>query len=211
MDSQSKINLIYIVSNGRSGSTLLDLLLGAHPEAMTVGEIQILPWEFKLGGLQPCSCGLQVPECPFWKDVVEEAMFNELQGTPIEFFRETYGGGKVLRWQLLEQFLFALRDDQELYRKISEYGYNNYLLLRAILSNVSKHFDKRPCWLVDASKDFYRLIWLQRSGYFNIKVIHLMKDPRAFVYSMTKNCLINESVSIYSPKFFRKIMRMTGR
>ena len=57
-------------------------------------------------------------------------------------------------------------------------------------------------WLVDASKGPYRLSWLQSSGLFNLRVIHLVKDPRAFVYSMTKP---------YLPNAWRQTVRMTGR
>jgi len=205
------MNLVYIVSNGRSGSTLLDLLLGAHPDAITVGEIHILPWELKLGGVQPCACGLPVPECPFWKDVTNEVRFNELKGTPIEFFRQGHERGKVLRPKLLRQLLFTPKNNDPLNQKTLEYGYNNYLLFKAVLFVAHNHFDKKSRWLVDSSKDFYRLIWLQRSGYFNIKIIHLVKDPRAFVYSMTKTWLINKSGSTCSPKIIRKTVRMAGR
>src|SRR5262249_39743105 len=41
-------------------------------------------------------------------------------------------------------------------------------------------------WLVDASKNPYRLLWLKQSAAFNLRVIHLVKDPRAFVYSISK-------------------------
>jgi hypothetical protein len=58
------------------------------------------------------------------------------------------------------------------------------------------------CWLVDASKDPYRLFWLQKSGLFDLRVIHLLKNPQAFVYSMIKREL---------PQARRKAIRMTGR
>ena len=41
-------------------------------------------------------------------------------------------------------------------------------------------------WLVDASKDPYRLAYLAESGQFDLRVVHLVKDPRAFVHSMTR-------------------------
>ena len=43
----SKIQVLYIVSNGRSGSTLLQMLLNLHKNIFTVGEIQELPNELK--------------------------------------------------------------------------------------------------------------------------------------------------------------------
>ena len=35
-------------------------------------------------------------------------------------------------------------------------------------------------WLVDASKSVYRLLWLRETGLFDVRVIHLVKDPRTF-------------------------------
>lgn len=211
MYSQSKINLIYIASIGRSGSTLLELLLGAHPEAMTVGEIQELPWEFKHSKGIPCACGLQVPECSFWKDVVDKVRLNELKGTPINFFREKYLGSKVIRWGIVKKLLLDNWDDDELKGQISEYGYNNNLLFRAILSIMDRHLDKRPQWIIDSSKCLYRLLWLQLSGYFNIKVIHLIKDPRGYVYSRTKRLLKHEGVNIHGPEFMNRVLRTSGK
>ena len=42
-------------------------------------------------------------------------------------------------------------------------------------------------FLVDASKDPYRLLWMAASDCFDLHVIHLVKDPRAFVHSMTRS------------------------
>jgi hypothetical protein len=45
---------------------------------------------------------------------------------------------------------------------------------------------REPRWVVDASKDAYRLSWLRASGMFDLRVVHLVRDPRAFVHAMTK-------------------------
>ena len=45
---QKKIKLIYIASNGRSGSTLLDMLIGKHKSCFTLGEFQVLPIDKKI-------------------------------------------------------------------------------------------------------------------------------------------------------------------
>ena len=43
MSSQGPMDVIYILSNGRSGSTLLDLLLGAHPRLWTLARRTCCP------------------------------------------------------------------------------------------------------------------------------------------------------------------------
>ncbi len=68
----NKIPVIFIVSAGHSGSTLLDLLLSAHPEVVGLGEAE------KIGAKvvpkipeHHCSCGKAYDECPFWGDFVK--------------------------------------------------------------------------------------------------------------------------------------------
>ena len=59
-------NLIYITSNGHSGSTLLDMLIGSHSECITLGEIHQLTLKAK--GV--CACGAaNYKECSFWRDI----------------------------------------------------------------------------------------------------------------------------------------------
>ena len=50
--------LLYIVSATRSGSTLLDLLLGNHGEATSVGELRRLQEHLSNG--DRCTCGVSV-------------------------------------------------------------------------------------------------------------------------------------------------------
>jgi hypothetical protein len=66
-----RLPLVYILSNGRSGTTLLDLLLGAHPRVWTVGEVQNLPWEMRYPRA-PCGCGNPVQESPFWAPILHD-------------------------------------------------------------------------------------------------------------------------------------------
>lgn len=64
--------VLYIGSWSRSGSTLLDLILGQLPGSVSVGELRYL-WERGLVERQLCGCGRPVPSCPFWGAVLEEA------------------------------------------------------------------------------------------------------------------------------------------
>ncbi|MDY7110140.1 MAG: sulfotransferase [Planctomycetota bacterium] len=60
------IQLIYITGRGHSGSTLLDLLISAHPDVVSVGEAKCLVTRPD----EPCTCGADtVFVCPFWTRV----------------------------------------------------------------------------------------------------------------------------------------------
>jgi hypothetical protein len=68
--------LIYILSAGHSGSTLLDLALGQNDNVCSTGELTFLPWQFlRDGRVCPkgedyCTCGSCFSECSFWHNVL---------------------------------------------------------------------------------------------------------------------------------------------
>ena len=68
--AESKVRLIYIVGLSHSGSTLLDLLLNAHSNLASVGELK----KFGPRILDPekiCTCGKRpLDGCSFWPEVV---------------------------------------------------------------------------------------------------------------------------------------------
>ncbi len=64
------MKLIYIVGMGRSGSTLLDILLDAHSRIHSLGGVRRL---VHYAGKHPCACGApSFQECPFWSEMDQE-------------------------------------------------------------------------------------------------------------------------------------------
>ncbi|MCG3128947.1 MAG: hypothetical protein CHACPFDD_03843 [Phycisphaerae bacterium] len=64
------MRVVYILSPGHSGSTLLGLLLGAHPAVATAGELKFVPPGYREG--HTCSCGVRMEQCDFWRAVAEQ-------------------------------------------------------------------------------------------------------------------------------------------
>lgn len=81
--SLSPIPLICIAGTGRSGSTLLDLMLGSHSCIESAGELHNYRRFFSSAESQKrqCSCGLPLLECDFWKKVRQEIQCS--QGTDL--------------------------------------------------------------------------------------------------------------------------------
>lgn len=78
----SSWNLVYITSNGHSGSTLLDMLIGSHSACTTLGEIHMLT----LNSKGVCACGApSYRECRFWSDV--GARLQAEQAPPLSSLR----------------------------------------------------------------------------------------------------------------------------
>lgn len=181
---RDRIPVVYILSNGRSGTTLLDMLLGSSPNAWTLGEAQLLPWELR-ENRSPCGCGRDLKACPFWNEVLPEVPLGR-GPYPIDFFREQHGAGQVLRWSLLPDVIRGSLSGSRR-RAAREYGRVNAEYFIAVLRAAHRETNQKVQWLIDASMDPYRLVWLQQSDFFRVRVIHLTKSPEGFVYSMIKH------------------------
>lgn len=70
----SKKKYLYILGYGRSGSTLLDRLLGSHPEILSVGEIGRFHNCLKERERMPtyCACGEKLFECQHWGAILKK-------------------------------------------------------------------------------------------------------------------------------------------
>ncbi len=175
--------LIYVLSNGRSGSTLLDSLLGAHPECFSAGELQVLPHEVR-ENRAPCGCGEPLENCPFWGPMLAELPLEAGPGG-LAHFREHHNAGRLLRAGHLKTLLTG-RLPAEHVAAARDYGELNARVIARVRQRAVELGQSPPRWIVDASKDLYRLAWLALSGRFDLRVIHLIKDPRSFVHSMAK-------------------------
>ena len=67
--------VIYIASLSHSGSTLLNLMLGASKGTVALGEVSLTWRSLGSGGKYPgvCSCGAPVPDCQLWGPVVRHS------------------------------------------------------------------------------------------------------------------------------------------
>lgn len=180
-----KLNVIYVASIGHSGSTLLESMLGAHSQITTCGEIHIWPHELMRKGVLPCACGRSILECDFWTEMRKQINPLTQPQPQIHFFREQHNAGHTLRlnrWKDFQPNHLSVATAKE----VKTYGENNDQVFHAFLEVTKAQYGQTFQWIVDASKDPYRLLWLVRSNRFNIKVLHIVKNPRAFVFSMIK-------------------------
>jgi hypothetical protein len=200
-----RIPIIYILSNFHSGSTLLDLLLGSHPQIWTLGEAQELSSVLK-DKQKPCGCGHQVEDCEFWRRLIADIPVHEGQ-YPIGYFRDEYFSENKLRSRELRLTLFKTLLLERLCGKtsgvespaIEEYVGLNAQYFQVVWEAAKKHRGGEIRWLADASKDPNRLYWLQQSRNFDFRVIRLVRDVRGFANSITR------------PKHDRKMVLLASR
>jgi hypothetical protein len=68
---------LYIAGWGRSGSTIVDNILGSYASVVSVGELYFL-WRRGLGQGRHCGCGRPLPRCPFWGEVLDLAYRDDV-------------------------------------------------------------------------------------------------------------------------------------
>lgn len=102
------MKIVYICGLGHSGSTILDMALGAHPSLVGLGEVnQVLKAEkadFQNQGFTEilCSCGKNMQECLFWSKIRQNVLQSELLSVTSRYegllaiFSNMYGKDKVL-------------------------------------------------------------------------------------------------------------------
>jgi Sulfotransferase domain len=167
--------IIYIMGDGRSGSTLLDIVLGFHPEIKSLGELSVLYRRWFNGGF--CSCLKSYDSCPFWSQVREKhsvALGPREVGKSALLVRSVEG---IFYLPLLVLGILQVQ-------KVKKYGLLMHSLFEAIV-NVSG-----LKVLVDSSKSargqIGRVLAMKKICGFDIKVIHLVRDGRGVMYSRVK-------------------------
>jgi hypothetical protein len=170
--------LVYLLSTGRTGSTLLELLLANHQGIETAGEAQLLPFAVSATNAT-CRCGSRFDVCPVWSAAMSAPSFDD-DVRQLRRFRETGDAGRTVRTELLPEMLTgrvapARRAEAEAYADAS------FELLGAVAR------PPRTRYVVDASKDLHRLHWLSSGADVPMRVVLLTRDPRGYVRSAMGN------------------------
>lgn len=205
-----KNTIVYIAADSRSGSTLLDLLLGNHSEISSVGELRRLADHYR--GFLACTCNSAVDQCEFWQQVEVELNSQGESLREIETLLPRSGTAFTdLLYFLPGVFLRHRPARTQALAAAFEIARNNLKILDAV-SKVTVV----PV-LVDSSKvsKLCRLYNLLRPG--QIKTIFLLRDGRGTCYSRKRHGTeYGEAVSMWiigQVKFFllRRTIPGSGR
>ena len=160
----SKKKVIFIVGIGRSGSTLLDLMLGSHPEAFSLGEISKLP-EFVNQGKRNLAA---LEESTFWIDSFDE---TELKRFAAGISNHRLNKRIPLK---VEKFVRELLGKDDIF--------NSYTtLFKKTKAQILVDSSKYLSWVSNQlkNKEF-------RSGAIDAYLIRIVRDGRAVVNSYSR-------------------------
>jgi hypothetical protein len=160
----SKVKVIYIAGAGRSGSTILDNLLGQMDGFWSVGEIRL--WARRYLSNDSCGCGAPLRSCELWDAILKQAFGGRQQDVAQELYHQIHAPLMVLP-----------RNGRVIQRKL-----NNYLqVLEKIYRAVQEQTNAKV--IVDSSKFPLYGAALQQIPVIDLYVVHLVRDARAVAYS----------------------------
>jgi hypothetical protein len=161
--------VIYVAGYGRSGSTLLALLLGTHPDIRSLGELGMIWDQLEEPGAE-CSCGASLESCETWGPIRRQVLSKgDLKAITRDAVVEEH-----CLWRLCP----GLRRIESTYRDVHQ-----LLLTFAAGTPEVRH-------VVDSSKTAYRFAWrplalFNRCG-IDIRIVHLIRHPSRVLASCMK-------------------------
>lgn len=169
------INILYIAGAGRSGSTLLERILGQLDGCVAIGEFRHL-WRIA-PSRQKCGCGESLDQCNFWRTVLARVNVEPNSET----FRSIYEAQRqVDRVRHIPQMVSSVPAGQTFKRRQENYTDT----LRQMYLSIHEITDASV--IVDASKDVSTLYLLSAMDDVCIRVLHIVRDSRAVAYSWTR-------------------------
>ena len=172
----NQIKVIYIVGAAHSGSTLVDFALGSSDEAVSCGELQYLPEAWQAGN-QYCSCGEQAKACKFWPEVLHKwyakshvQSLDELRALSNQFEDKRY----------FPRLLGVTPNKNQKFRRYQQ-------ALVALYQSIAE-VSSSPV-IIDSSKHPIRCLALSKMNEIDLRVVHLVRDGRAFLWSSKKKAL----------------------
>jgi hypothetical protein len=167
------MKILYLMGAGHVGSTVIDVVIGAHPRIESLGEA----WKLPGAWLDPaservCACGAPIRACAFWREA--RGYWAELVGD--DDVGRYVGGmsrfeGSRAAWAHLLRSRVAPSDAFE------DYVRRNRALYEAVLRTSGKHM------IVESSLSPRRAFVLSRTPGVDLHLVHVVRDGRGVIWS----------------------------
>ncbi len=171
-----RTRVLILAGVGRSGSTLLDRLVGQLPGHVPVGELSEALWERDLQRDWPCGCGKRFSDCEFWHEVGRRAFGGWGAIDAVEMAALQRSVDKTNKTPMLMAPSLAPGFKQKL---------DHYLdVLTRVYAAVQRVTEASV--IVDSSKGPSLPYALRHAESIDLTVAHIVRDPRGVAYSWTK-------------------------
>lgn len=165
------MKVVYIAGSGRSGSTIVDNILGQLEGWVSVGEVRFL-WERGMQEDRRCGCGEPFSACPFWRAILTRAFPDGVDPARLRALLER--GTRARRIGALLGVRRRRRFVREELHELSD-------ALGALYHAIAEVSGARV--IVDSSKlPTYGAVLGEVPG-IELRAVHLIRDPRATAFS----------------------------
>jgi hypothetical protein len=184
----AKTTVLYIAGCGRSGSTILGNILGQLPGFFCAGELGGL-WQRGIVEDVSCGCGVRFSMCPVWGSILGDA----------------FGGIDQALAQRMTELRSAMPSNRDLFRHtlvpylstLQAPGRAEYVqTLARLYSGIANHGPNRV--IVDSSKAPAYLYMLGQVPDVDVRIVHLVRDPRANAFSWLRHVEFEEEEWVYT-------------
>lgn len=163
------VKVISITGAGRSGSTILDNILGGIEGAFTTGELRYL-WSRGLIEGRKCGCSRPLPECELWPRILDRAYPDGVDAAAVQ------AQMGYVRTRFTPAALWG--PTRPLYRsRLAPLVDVLDRLYPAIAAETGARF------IVDSSKLPTYTYLLRLVPSIDLRIVHLIRDPRAVAHS----------------------------
>src|SRR5689334_1038555 len=166
------VRVLFLGGLGRSGTTLLERLLGELRGVCPLGEVVHL-WERDVRDDERCACGDPFSRCEFWQAVGAKA-FGGWDSVDVE--RVLALRQAVERTRLIPALALSWRRTDE----VAEYCESYARVYRAAAEISGARV------VVDSSKHAALAFCLRQASSVDLRVAHVVRDSRGVAYSWTK-------------------------
>lgn len=179
-----RTKVLFIGGLGRSGTTLLERLLGQLPGACPLGEITHL-WQRDVRDDECCACGSVFSHCEFWQRIGAAAFggWDKLDLDRLDALRATVDRTRHIPALAAKRLADAQR------RLVTEYASYYHRVYAAAAA------DARAEVVIDSSKHASLAYCLRWCEDIDLRVVHVVRDSRGVAYSWTKDVRRPESAS----------------
>jgi hypothetical protein len=164
--------IVYVAAYWRSGSTLLDLMLGQLDGFVSVGELRQV-WQKGCVENRRCGCGRAFHDCPFWTAVGQRAFggWDRVDLRELLRLRDRLDRASSVPLLSLPRAVNPWRGDVDRYVDV----------LRSMFGAIQDVAAARV--IVDSSKSPAHALLLSRLPGFELDIVHLVRDSRGVGYS----------------------------
>lgn len=212
-EATARQKVLFIGGLGRSGSTLVERLLNEWPQTFAVGETVHL-WERGVRNGERCGCGLAFDQCPHWREVGRQAFGR---WADVDLDRVIGLRWSVDRSRRLPAILRAHRTGRPDPDQLVYLDHLRTVLLAAAAVACAGALTVAPggtapgsgtggpvrddVVLLESSKHLSTAALLSLDPALDVRLLHLVRDPRGVAYSWTKEVARPEAGDELMPRY----------